>query len=268
MKTIETKNYAQRRIAEELGRRQKENPAYSLRAFAKFLSLQPAVVSDIINGKRPVPQKHAVHIANKLLLEPKERHLFLSTVINSKASLKNLARIVIAENEETLLNDERYYKIIAEWEHYAILSLLDLKKFKSDIAWIANRLGISKVRAEDCVSRLIDSGLIVSSDAGELSKAVAKVTTTKDISSVAIRLSHKETLQLAEKKIDEVEVGARDYSSSTIAIDPKNIPEAKELIREFRRKLSALLKDGDPSEVYQLSVQMFPLTIKEQTTNL
>ncbi len=45
-----------------------------------------------------------------------------------------------------------------------------------------------------------------------------------------------------------------------MAVDSEKIPEAKILIKEFRQKMSALLESGKKDEVYQLAVQLYPLS--------
>ena len=46
----------------------------------------------------------------------------------------------------------------------------------------------------------------------------------------------------------------------TMAIDAKKIPQAKKLIREFQRQISAVLETGTKTEVYKLCVHMLPLS--------
>jgi uncharacterized protein (TIGR02147 family) len=56
-------------------------------------------------------------------------------------------------------------------------------------------------------------------------------------------------------------VEQRDYSSINFTFDPAQMTELKVIIREFRKKVSALAKSGEKrSEVYQLAVQTYPLT--------
>jgi hypothetical protein len=51
----------------------------------------------------------------------------------------------------------------------------------------------------------------------------------------------------------------RDLSSTTFAMDPKQVGHALKRIREFRRELSRELEEfGNPQEVYNLTVQLFP----------
>ena len=50
-------------------------------------------------------------------------------------------------------------------------------------------------------------------------------------------------------------------SSMTLAIDPKLVPIAIKEIRKFRRKLTKFLESAAPAkEVYELSVQLFPIS--------
>jgi hypothetical protein len=46
----------------------------------------------------------------------------------------------------------------------------------------------------------------------------------------------------------------------TVAVDLDKISEAKEVIREFRRKMSTLFSEGNKSEVYNLAIQLYPLS--------
>ncbi|MNL64824.1 hypothetical protein D3C87_1890770 [compost metagenome] len=65
---------------------------------------------------------------------------------------------------------------------------------------------------------------------------------------------------MGKAKLDEVDMMLRDFSSTTLAIDLDKLTEAKTIIREFRQKMSALLRDGNKTDVYQLAIQFYPLT--------
>ena len=52
----------------------------------------------------------------------------------------------------------------------------------------------------------------------------------------------------------------RDFSSTTVAIDLDKLPEVKTIIREFRQKMTTLLRDGKKTDVFQLAIQFYPLT--------
>jgi hypothetical protein len=59
-------------------------------------------------------------------------------------------------------------------------------------------------------------------------------------------------------------VEKRDFTAVTVAVNPKNLSTAKELIRKFQDELCDQLEAGRCTEVYRLSVQLFPLTVMNE----
>lgn len=245
------------KMREGLSLKQRNNPHYSLRAYARDIGIHPATLSQIINGKRGLPFKDADFVARKLNLGPKEQALFKESLLQKKSALENIK--VSAEDSRVLLDDS-YYRIIAEWEHYAVLELFNLADFRRTRAEVAIKLDLTSNRTDVVINNLLIAGLIELDTDGLLVKVHADVKTTEDISSQALRDSHKEALELGKSKIDSVAVEMRDFSSSTLALDVSKIPEAKLIIRDFRRKMAALLSQGEKKEVYQLAIQFYPLT--------
>ncbi|RYZ73211.1 MAG: TIGR02147 family protein, partial [Proteobacteria bacterium] len=242
--------------------RQRNNPAYSLRAFARFLGIQAPTLASVINGKRVLPQHYCDLFAKKLLLSPKEKTQFLKSVQNQRPQ-KGAAE---TEYESIhLLNENAAFKVIAEWEHYAILSLIDTRDFESSTEHIASRLGVTNQRASICLQNLEAAGLIKVSANGEICKMHADVKTTEDTASVALQISHKESLELGLKKLESISVADRDYSSSTFAMPLSRMPDAKKLIRKFRREFTKLFDDHNGEDVFQINIQLYPLTnLKER----
>lgn len=252
-----TQAYYLSKMREALSLKQRANPHYSLRAFARDIGIHPATLSQIINGKRPLPMKDSEGVIKKLNLGPKERNLFTESLKRTKTTLN---KIKITEEENRLLLDESYYKIIAEWEHYAVLELFNLDGFDRTKEEIILRLNISATRAEVVINNLITSKLLEIDENGKFNKVHSDVTTADDFFNQALRDSHKEALQLGISKIEDVSMELRDFSSLTLAVDMEKVPEVKSLIREFRKKMMALLKEGQKQEVYQLAIQFYPLT--------
>src|SRR6202050_4890689 len=59
-------------LQDELAARCSRNPNYSLRSFAKFLSVSPAALSAILKGKRPITHKMKERLGLQLGLSLKE----------------------------------------------------------------------------------------------------------------------------------------------------------------------------------------------------
>ena len=256
MKT--TQVYYITKIKDCLSIRQKANPQYSLRAFARDIGVHHGTLGQVLKGTRPLPIKVANSVVNKLKLSPKEKTLFMESLMRKKLSIDS---IKIDEHEERFMLDESFYKVLAEWEHVAILELFNLHGFEGSLEEITTRLNLSKNRAEVALNNLIICGLLIMDDEGKMNLAHPELRSTEDIKSQALRDSHIETMQMGIEKIESVEVELRDFSSMTVALSLDKLPEAKTIIREFRMKMGALLKDSEiKTDVFQLAIQFFPLT--------
>lgn len=243
----------------------RRNSAYSLRSFAKFLGLAPQEVSEIFRGKRNLPLKKVDYVLKKLCLSPAEELLFKDSLKCKKSRLKDIAQLTPKTRFQ--LSDERHYRIIAEWEYYAVITLLETKQQFASVESIASRLALPLKRAKFVVESLIEEEFIAINSNGFYQKNVNKLSTTQDIPSQAIRESHKEYLSMAREKIDSVPVADRFYSASTLAVRKDKIPAVKELIREFRDKLGQFVSDASADEIFQMNIQLFPLTELESSSS-
>lgn len=261
---MEHVNYHIDRLKKHLTLKQRENPQYSLRAFSRDLNINSSTLSQIINNKRSIPKNKLDDVIFKLGLTPKEKTLFKESFYRKKGSIDNIS---ITELDRRFMLDESYYHVIAEWEHFALLELFNLKGFHVSSKSIASKLKISLTRVEVVLNNLISCGLILEEDE-KFKRAHPDIKTTEDISSNALKASHKETLNIGLKKLEEVDISNRDFSSSTIAINSKKLDEAKTIIREFRLKMKALFEKDEKDEVYQLAVQFYPLSQIIQKTKM
>ena len=154
------------------------------------------------------------------------------------------------------------FTAISQWYHLALLALTTLDGFTthrrhSTPAWIAKRLGITRLEAELAIDRLKRLGLLAEK-AGCLVQTESHFF-VKDQPSLALRTYHQQILEKASAAITGQAVPSRDISGCTIPMDPARLPEANEIIRRFRRELMALMSSGKRASVYHLSVQLFRL---------
>lgn len=235
----------------EYKRRKATNPAYSLRAFAQQVGVPPGRVSEFFSGKRPVTEACFVRAADRLGLSTKQRSLIRGV---TKMPAGEFAYVAIADD---------VFDSIAEWQHFAFLNLMDTADFRENLPWIAKRLGISTAEVRDLIQRLYRLGMI-ERNGKKLAKASPNLMTTNDVPSAALRRSHKQSLEQAITSLENDPLEERDITSITMAIDPKKIPLAKAMIREFRFRLAEALESGRRTEVYNLNVQLVPVTKKEK----
>lgn len=232
------------------------NPKYSLRAFARALDICPSTLSKILNGKRSLPKTKALEVANELELNPAERELFLSN-FNTKD------KVVESEVDLALLEMDQF-AIIADWYHYAILSLLELPEASIDPQWISKRLSITQVEAKDAIERLTRLKMIEEVD-GVWKQATSPIQMNNKSSSAAARKFHKQLLTKAIDSLENDSFDRRSLSSMTFEMDASQMQLARTEIKKFRHYLQTLLSSqGSPSDVYNLTVQLIPATKNEK----
>ena len=239
-----------------------KNPNFSLRAYAKKLSLSPSALSEIVNGKRKVSKKLAARIVEKMNLGPTEAYAVLNLFDQKTTRLDFIEQSHISEtpaNIDFLKLSSDQFNLISEWQHFAILSLIETEDFKSDINWIAQRLSISPTQAQASVDRLIRLGFVFKKNKKLITNKQALLT-SDNIPNQAVRKSHYADLRLAEKALDSCPVDERDFTAITIPANKKNLAKAKKMIREFQDKLTLCLEQGPKDEVFKFTFYLYPLT--------
>lgn len=239
-------------LLQYINERKKKNSQYSLRSLAKGIEISPSQLSSIINKKKKLSPKQAIKIIQKLNLTELESlellsdiHPELKNALNRKMELRQLS------------GDE--FSLISNWIHFAILSLSYLKDNKASCSWIANQLNVPEDDVEPAFRRLEKLG-IVEIRGQKFYQTSKPLTTTADIPSEAIRSHHRQNMQKALVALDNLSVLEREFSSITLPIDFQDMQKAKDMINEFKKKLYKELKCDDPSDMYTLSLQFFPLT--------
>jgi transcriptional regulator with XRE-family HTH domain len=243
------KNY-QEFLVSELRNRQILNPRFSLRSFAKYLSISPGQLSQLISGKRNLTPKQAQKIAERLGLTGRQIQTLLAP-LDKKPEVDHEGYQEIEESQ---------FSLISDWKYYAILSLARINRNNADPEWVANRLGISEPEARTAMERLLEMQYIQRTRTGGFKQAASSLTISAPYGSSEIRKFHHGTLEIAQKKIDEIEPGHRDYSSITLAFPLAKLEKARTMIAEFRRRFATEMEMGDKNQVYTLAIQFFPLT--------
>ena len=234
-----------------LDERRKKNQSYSMRAFARDLSISSGRLSDIINRKYVPGAAVAERIIGSLELNEEERPKIRQLIESSHQSLKLLGGAHLLQ--------EAHYSIARDWYHYAILNLMETHDFQSDVAWIAGRLNLATEVVEDSLSKMLSYELIELKD-GKYVPTHKNITTTHGIPSEVIREGHRQVIMQSLDSLDIDPNELRDITSITLPVNVANLPRAKEMARDFRRKIATLLEDGEKTEVYNICVQIVPVT--------
>lgn len=251
-------------LNEEFSRRVEKNSRYSMRAFAKQLGIHPSALSRILSGKQRMSSGSALTVTQKIGLTGDVCRLFLQSVVDEQKKLESaqLGEAVQMPNLKVHPQKitEESYAIIARVMCLALRELMLTDDFISEPDWMARRLGVSIEDVEKSLNTLAEAGLIQKAE-GRWVHTDRHLTAVniKQSSEIRVKLQ-KEVVQKALQSLDKDPFEQRGHYSMTMAINPERINEANRMIMEFMETLCDYLETGARKEVYQLSVQLFPLT--------
>lgn len=249
--------------------KKEKSAAYSMRAFARDLGMSHSLLSMIMSGERPLTLNQAQKIAVSLNLstheEKKLMHLALvSLPDNAKLGKKvrDDARKRMGNGQSFTTLDSEKFQLIAKWYHFPILDLTFTKDFRSNVSWIAKRMGISAVEARGAVNRLLDLGLL-EKKLGKLRKTQKNIQIESQKSKLAGRIYNEQVMDRAKlemKNTDQDAFMKRSITGLSIAIDEKSVEEAKEALSRFKSEFIQRFATEKATEVYQFNLQFFPIT--------
>jgi len=245
------KNSLIERLKKEYQLKKQRNKSYSLRAFSRFLSIDPSNLSKIMNGQLTPGNKLKEKLAHKLGINSK--------IILNSPSYRNTDDSVYSDHALDI------FSIISDWHHYALLEIIKLKKYRNKFnkASIAKDLGISMTEFNAAVARLINHGLLkLNSKSGKMENNSESSSSILNVNtSTAHRNQQKQILEKAIDALETIPPEKRSQSSMTFALDRKKLPMATQMIKEFRRELAAFLSDSNNlDDVYHLSISLYPTT--------
>jgi DNA-binding Lrp family transcriptional regulator len=235
-------------LSQKLDELQKKNPRFSMRALAQKAGISPGRLNEIFHERRPLSDHYSNRIAYGLSLSQEEQ-VALSGFVTVRAKRMNFQKVL--ENQEL--------RLITSWEPYALLNLMKTDDFESSTEWIAKRLALPIEKIEECL-KLLEAQGIIKMKHGRWLRIPEQMTTTADIPSSAIVEGHLANLKKATDALFKVSADKRNYATMTMPINVSKIEEAKQLMTQFRRKLCLLLEEGPKTEVYNISMQLYPLT--------
>ncbi len=237
------------RLREEWRVRQKKNPSYSQRAFARSLNLDPSDLNKMMKGSRLPGRKVAGSIGKKLGWAEAETEICLRYQAEAVPGRTPLG--------------EELYEALSSWKYFAILSLTATKNFESSVAFVARKLSLPVAEVEVAVLRLKRLGLLVVDADGRWRDASAGQTTSlgdPTATTTSRRKLQKSYIEQSLRTLETIAVDKRNHTTVTMTGDPKRLSMARDMITVFRRDLAHFLSQGECTEVYCLNLGLFPLT--------
>lgn len=249
-------------------------PNYSLRALARDLEMSPAFVSQIFSCQRSLSLAAAENFVRVLKVQRSDATVLRKSVVLYSKENKDLGKILNEYlSRDPLIGSFRKYQrknfqslqFLTNWHQLALMELLTCEGYQTDEPLMARKLKISLSELRSSLSILVKAGLIEKINNRWIKKTKHQDFAT-DTSHEAVRQYHR---TMTNKAIDllsdpgstqKEEVRRRRMTGATLAVNPEKLNKALEEIDKFLFKMTSLLGDGDCSDVYQINLQLFPLT--------
>ncbi len=249
---------------------------FSFRYFSKKAGFKsPNYLKLVIEGQRNISEESVEKFCKALKLSKNECDFFARLVGFTQAS-NNSER---AEHALKILQSKIYQKLnpltkdqlqyYSQWYQIGIRELALCKGMKKDPKWIAEqfRPQLTEKQALDAVESLIRLGMLIEEKDGTLIAAEQNVSTHSEVISSLVAVYHKEMMEKAKLSLDNASRDEREVSSICVPVSQDTFEKMKLRIQDFKKELMALAsEDANPEQVYQLNLQLFPLTEKVEAS--
>ena len=247
----------------------KENEKYSIRYLSrKFEVSSPSTLNMILRGHRNPGLELTNKICKALKFSKVEEKYFKALVKLEKNKLSDQEKLQLQKeikkinpySELELINEDSF-SIISNWYFFAIRQLIQLKGFNPDIDWIYKKLKkkVTKSKIKDALN-ILEKNNLIKFEKNKYRVCHEQMETTTDIPSEALKQHHEQMISLARESIREVSTEYRDIGGTTFRVEPEDLQQMKKEINDFRKYFYKKYEKQNGKEVYQVNMQLFPLT--------
>lgn len=244
------------------------NTLYSLRYMGNKVAVDPSHLVKIFQRQRHIGNSLIDVFINYCGLNGPDAEYFANLVRFNKAksdrdSKMYYEKLLALKGVSARSLEKSQYEFYTQWYHSAILTLLDFFPFTDDYAVLAAKLTppITESKARRSVALLKKLELIRRKTDGTWELTHKIITTGDHCRSIAVKAFQEVTMQLAVEALQRHPPEKRNISTVTITIAESKLDRVNELIAQFRENLLQLARDEEnPDKVYQLNIQLFPLT--------
>ena len=250
------------------------NSSYSLRNFARDLSVAPSTLSQVLKGKRGISAKRAEKIVKTLGFNSLESKRFIDQVLaecsrfsSQKRDAQKRLRLKKEQNNTKDLSID-HYQVIADPIHYVVLAAMGLSsanQIKTSEESIAKKTGLSTLQVRIIFERLQKLDLIAKRKSGYYHR-YQSIHSPDGVPSEAIRRSHEKTLNRALTALSTLPIDERDFRSLVFPMSSKDFSNMQSEIKLFLNQLADRYQQvSDKDIVVNLSNQIVPWVRKNPT---
>jgi len=254
----------------------KRQPGFSYEFLRRKAGISSrGLVYNLVHGARKLSRANTVSLCRALGLLARESEYFEAMVGYTQATTPK-ERSYFHGRLDALRQDwslkqphlvrQEQYKFYAKPYHATIRLLLQVHRVtdtREGYRWLASNVSpaITPAQAQKSVELLQRLGLIRKGKTGILRNRHTIISTPPEVRNTGLLNYHIENAKLAIAAMREKKMHERNISGLTLAVSKQTYDRFCDKIASFRRELLvASEKDNDPSCVYRLNLQFFPVS--------
>ncbi len=246
-------------------------PGFSHRFLATKLGISmPNLILLIMQGKRKLSLPLCARLSKFMKLSKKEASYFENLVgfmhakNHDEKNVCFLRMMKLRNSVQSRKIEEHQYEYYSNWYNPVVRELVVHPQFSGDVKWLAKKVSpsITPEQAKASIKLLLELGFIKKERGGYVQKE-ALVSTGPEVTSLAVVNYHRAMAALASGSYDRNEKSEHNISSCTVNLSKAHFEDLIKELAELRRKTLLLAQDPSAtSRVYQLNLQLFPVSKK------
>lgn len=233
-------------------------------------------ISNVIAGRKNLSPIQSSRLATALKLNKAHQVYFESMVCFTQAATideKNeyFNRMVTLQKVNMKVIDKKKMSLFSKWYYVVVRELLFFLNFRhgDNPKKLASVIDppVKPSEVIDAIDALERLGLVKKDENGRYRQVDNAVTTGDEVRSLTLANFQLNTMDLAKRALKKVPATDRDISVMTMTISPDTFRLVKSELQHMRKRIAALVVDEkDPDRVFQLNMQLFPVTRKVKGT--
>ncbi len=232
-----------------------------------------------MEGKRNLSLPMISRFSKTLQLDSVRSHYFHHLVkMNQSRSIDEKsfhARYVIklrAEVESQHI-PQSHASLYDKWYYPMLREVLNLKYFREDPHWISELLynSVSPSEVAMGLEALENSGIAVRDKNGKLQAKDVVISTGHLVQNALAASQLKQMIIESTKALEFFSAKEREFTGITLSLDNNAYLKSRELVQRFIKDILQLASDKNvpcPDRIYQLNLQLFPLSERTKEANL
>ncbi len=251
---------------------------YNYQMFSAAANIKsPQYLRLIIEGKRNLSIDMVAKFAKALSLQKEQTEELKNLVNYTQATDPSERNRYLKELMEKRVNqqiksgeiDAKAWEKVPGWVAWILYSMIDQKNVNFEPQQLKSLLGEKATLDEiqEALKKLLDAGEIVRDpETGAMKRARPLMENADNIPVALVKKLQAELLYLGMESLFQDDPTEREFGTVTLSLTEKEFEEIKFKLRQMRKQMtkdnSIARSQGDGDRIYQLNIQLFPVTKK------